>query len=217
MRFSKRAIRIFLVTFSTIAAMLAFQTAQAKSGEKMESNLTSIQFKKANGETTSLAEFKGKVALVVNVASKCGLTPQYEGLEKIYEQYRDKGFVVLGFPANEFMGQEPGTNEEIQTFCKTHYGVQFPVFQKIVVKGDSQHPLYKELTEAQPSATTKPLSGFAAKLKQSGLLGGKANDVMWNFEKFLISKDGKVVGRFAPDVFPTDEILTKAIEAQLAK
>jgi glutathione peroxidase len=148
------------------------------------------------GKPADLAEYKGKALLMVNVASKCGLTPQYEGLEKLHETYGSRGFEVLGFPCNQFMGQEPGTAEEIRDFCDTTYNVQFPLFEKIDVNGDQQHPLFAEL-EQQTDAD------------------GEAGDVKWNFEKFLVSPEGKVVGRFRPQVTPEDPALVEAIEAQL--
>ena len=148
------------------------------------------------GQPTDLSEYKGKALLMVNVASKCGLTPQYEGLEKLHEEYASRGFEVLGFPCNQFMGQEPGTADEIREFCDTNYHVQFPLFQKIDVNGAQQHPLYAEL-EQQADAD------------------GEAGDVKWNFEKFLVSAEGKVVGRFRPQVTPEDPALVEAIEAQL--
>lgn len=177
--------------------------------------VTGISVQKMNGQPTTLKEYQGQVALVVNVASKCGLTPQYAALEKIYQKYHNQGFTVLGFPANEFKGQEPGSNEEIQEFCQLNYGVTFPMFQKIIVKGEGQHPLYKELTRLQPKAETKALSGFAQKLKSAGLLGGNPQDIMWNFEKFLLNKKGEVVARFAPDVAPDDKLITDRIEQEL--
>jgi glutathione peroxidase len=148
------------------------------------------------GKPADLAEYKGKALLMVNVASKCGLTPQYEGLEKLHETYGSRGFEVLGFPCNQFMGQEPGTAEEIRDFCDSTYSVQFPLFEKIDVNGDQQHPLFAEL-EQQADAD------------------GEAGDVKWNFEKFLVSPDGNVVGRFRPQVTPEDPALVEAIEAQL--
>ena len=148
------------------------------------------------GQPTDLSEYKGKALLVVNVASKCGLTPQYEGLEKLHETYGPRGFEVLGFPCNQFMGQEPGTADEIREFCDTTYGVQFPIFEKIDVNGEQQHPIFAEL-EQQADAD------------------GEAGDVKWNFEKFLVAPDGSVVGRFRPQVAPEDPTLTAAIEAQL--
>jgi len=149
-----------------------------------------------DGSAADLSEFEGKALLVVNVASKCGLTPQYEGLQRLHEQYAARGFEVLGFPCNQFMGQEPGSAEEIREFCDTTYGVTFPLFEKIDVNGDQQHPIYAEL-EQQADAD------------------GEAGDVKWNFEKFLVAPDGKVVGRFRPQVTPEDPALVAAIEAQL--
>jgi len=148
------------------------------------------------GEESSLAPYRGKALLLVNVASKCGLTPQYEGLEKLQERYADRGFSVLGFPCNQFLGQEPGTAEEIQEFCSTTYGVTFPLFEKIDVNGANRNPVYAELTEV-PDAE------------------GQAGDVTWNFEKFLVSPGGEVVGRYRPQVEPEDPTLVGAIEAQL--
>ena len=148
------------------------------------------------GEPADLSQFKGKALLMVNVASKCGLTPQYEGLEQLHEKYGARGFEVLGFPCNQFMGQEPGTAEEIREFCDTNYHVQFPLFEKIDVNGANQHPLFAEL-EQVPDAD------------------GEAGDVKWNFEKFLVSPEGNVVGRFRPQVTPDDPALVEAIEAQL--
>lgn len=181
----------------------------------MESKLSQIEFNLANGKPTTLSDYGDKVIMLVNVASKCGLTPQYEGLEKIYEKYQDKGFLVIGFPANEFAAQEPGTNAEIQEFCKMNYGVKFPIAEKIVVKGEGQHPLYEVLVEEKPMSVKNADSGLEAKLKNHGLLSGKEGDVMWNFEKFLIGKDGNIVERFAPDVTPEDPMVIKAIENAL--
>lgn len=149
-----------------------------------------------DGSPSSIGEHKGKALLIVNVASRCGLTPQYAGLEKIHEQYADKGFSVLGFPCNQFMGQEPGTPEEIATFCGTTYGITFPLFEKIEVNGDGRHPVYDELTKVPDG-------------------DGYAGDIRWNFEKFLVSPEGEVVGRFNPTVTPEDPALVSAIEAQL--
>jgi glutathione peroxidase len=148
------------------------------------------------GSPADLSEFQGKALLVVNVASKCGLTPQYEGLQKLHDEYAARGFEVLGFPSNQFMGQEPGTAEEIREFCDTNYHVTFPIFEKIDVNGDQQHPIYAEL-------------------EQTADADGEAGDVKWNFEKFLVAPDGSVVGRFRPQVTPEDPALVAAIEAQL--
>ncbi len=148
------------------------------------------------GDDSSLAPYAGKARLLVNVGSKCGLTPQYEGLERLQKPYEDRGFSVLGFPCNQFMGQEPGTPEEIQQFCSTTYGVTFPLFEKIDVNGEDRHPLYGELTEVADA-------------------DGQAGDITWNFEKFLVAPSGEVVGRFRPQVEPEDPTLVSAIEAQL--
>ena len=180
------------------------------------SSIEQISVKTNDGTASSLGDHAGKVRLVVNVASKCGLTPQYEGLEKLYRTYKDKGFEVLGFPANEFGAQEPGTDAEIKDFCSTKYDVSFPLFSKIVVKGEGQHPLYGALTKAQPAATQLPGSDFKAKLEKYGVKMGNPDEIMWNFEKFLVDKKGDVVARFAPDVPPDAEIVTKAIETALA-
>lgn len=182
----------------------------------MNQSLYEIPLRRIDGTPTTLGEFQGKVLLAVNVASKCGLTPQYEALEKLYQSKREQGLVVLGFPANEFGAQEPGTNAEIQQFCTTNYGVQFPMFEKIVVKGEGIHPLYKALTEALPSAETFGDDGFAKKLADYGIPAGAPGEVLWNFEKFLIGRDGKVIGRFAPNIAPDHPQLVAAIDAALA-
>ncbi len=181
----------------------------------MDSKVSQIEFDLANGKPTTLSAFNAKAIMVVNVASKCGLTPQYEGLVKIYEKYKGQGFLVVGFPANEFAAQEPGTNEEIQQFCTGHYGVKFPVAAKLVVKGEGQHPLFELLTEEKPVATMKVGGTLEAKLREHGLLNGKAGDIMWNFEKFLLDGKGNVVGRFAPDITPEDPAILHAIENAL--
>ncbi|EYF07818.1 glutathione peroxidase [Chondromyces apiculatus] len=181
----------------------------------MKAALYEIPVRRIDHAETTLGEFEGKVLLIVNVASQCGLTPQYEGLEKLHERYRDRGLAVLGFPANEFGAQEPGTDEEIQQFCSTSYGVEFPMFEKIVVKGEGQHPLYAHLTHAIPKAEADAESGLRKTLEGYGLLSGEAHDILWNFEKFLVDREGKVVARFAPDVTPGDPRVTRAIEAAL--
>jgi glutathione peroxidase len=183
----------------------------------MAAGLYDIPVKRIDGSPASLAEQKGNVLLVVNVASKCGLTPQYTELEEIYETYRDRGFAVLGFPANEFAGQEPGSNSEIQQFCQTKFGVKFPMFEKIVVKGDGQHPLYQHLIEAKPNAQQNPKGTLRKTLDQHGLGPKNDTDIMWNFEKFLINRKGEVVARFAPDFAPKDPAITSAIESELSK
>ncbi|WP_093589197.1 glutathione peroxidase [Lentzea waywayandensis] len=148
------------------------------------------------GEPGDLSALRGKVTLVVNVASKCGLTPQYAGLERLQEKYGTEGFSVVGFPCNQFMGQEPGTSEEIATFCSTTYGVSFPLYEKIEVNGPGQHAVYQELTKHADA-------------------DGTAGDVQWNFEKFLVSRDGQVLARFRPRTEPEDASITEAIEAAL--
>jgi glutathione peroxidase len=171
------------------------------------------------GEPTSLADYSGKALLIVNVASKCGLTPQYTALEQLYQNYKDKGLVVLGFPANDFAGQEPGTNEEIATFCSTEYPVTFPLFAKIAVTGTETHPLYKELISEKPESV---LNGpWREGLEKYSAANGfpppnPAPGILWNFEKFLIDKDGKVAARFAPDMPPEDPRVTEAVEKVLA-
>jgi glutathione peroxidase len=183
----------------------------------VSSSIYDIPVKKITGEDTSLAEFKGKVLLIVNVASKCGLTPQYEGLEKVYEQLKGQGLVVAGFPANDFKAQEPGTNEEIQSFCTLNYGVQFPLFDKIAVVGDQKHPLYAALIAAQPKAVSLSEVPFREKLKGYGIESNPDPEILWNFEKFLVSRAGEVVERFAPDTQPDAPELVAAIKAELAK
>ncbi len=148
------------------------------------------------GGQFDLGQFKGKATLVVNVASKCGLTPQYAELEKLHERFADRGFSVIGVPCNQFGGQEPGSDEEIATFCSTTYGVTFPMTEKVDVNGDERHPLYEELTATSDAE-------------------GKAGDIQWNFEKFLISPEGEVVARFRPMTAPDDAEVVKAVEAAL--
>jgi glutathione peroxidase len=166
------------------------------------------------GTPASLADHAGEVLLVVNVASQCGLTPQYTALEQIYEQYRDRGFSVLGFPANNFGAQEPGTDEEIAEFCSTKFSVAFPMFSKISVVGEDQHPLYGALTAAAPRAAGDP-DAFRDRLKGFGMTPNNDPDILWNFEKFLVDRSGNVVARFAPTVTPDDPIVTGAIENAL--
>jgi len=167
------------------------------------------------GEATSLAAYAGSVLLVVNVASKCGLTPQYTALESLYEARKGDGLAVLGFPANNFGAQEPGTDEEIVEFCSTSYSVQFPMFSKISVVGDDQHPLYAALTAAAPRAEGDP-DAFRERLRGFGMTPNEDPDVLWNFEKFLVDRAGNVVARFAPTITPDDPIVTAAIDAALA-
>ena len=176
--------RLFLLC-AFLAAPLAFA----------QTSLYDIPLKDINGKETSLKAYQGKVMLIVNVASFCGNTPQYKGLEALYDKYKDKGLVVLGFPCNQFGKQEPGSNEEIKEFCTKNYNVTFPMFDKLEVKGPNQHPLYKEL-----SGKESPFPG----------------DVKWNFGKFLVGRDGKIAKRFEPGLKPEDAALVQAIEAALA-
>lgn len=178
--------------------------------------LQEIPLKTIKGDQATLGDHAGEVLLIVNTASKCGLTPQYAGLEAVHEKYRDRGFSVLGFPANDFGAQEPGTNEEIAEFCLSNFNIAFPMFAKIAVSGEERHPLYQALIDAQPEATARD-SAFREKLERYGIAPKAPGDVLWNFEKFLVSRDGKVVGRFTPDMTPDDTIITDAIEAELAK
>jgi glutathione peroxidase len=179
-------------------------------------SIRDIPLKSISGADTSLGDYAGKVLLVVNVASKCGLTPQYDALEKLYEDYRDRGLVVLGFPANDFGAQEPGTDEEIQQFCRTNFSVSFPMFAKIAVTGDAQHPLYRELTTAQPKAAGADGSAFRQKLEGYGIKPNPEPGVLWNFEKFLVNREGDIVARFAPDTTPDDPAIIERIEQELA-
>ncbi len=160
-----------------------------------DSNLYAIPLKDIDGKDTSLKTYAGKPLLIVNVASQCGFTPQYQGLEALYRKYKDQGFVVLGFPSNDFGGQEPGTNDEIKKFCSSKFDVTFPLFDKLHTKGAEQSPLYAALT-----GSTSPVPG----------------PVKWNFGKFLVSRDGKILSRYGSDVEPDSAELTKAIEAALA-
>ncbi|MET0362593.1 MAG: glutathione peroxidase [Sphingobium sp.] len=173
-----------------------------------------IALKTIKGEDASLNDYAGKVLLVVNVASKCGLTPQYEGLEKLYRDYRDRGLVVLGFPANDFKEQEPGSNDEIASFCTTNFGVDFPMFEKLVATGPDKHPLYAKLTEAMPEKYGDAQQ-WRDRLKGFGIDATEDPEVLWNFEKFLIDRSGNVVGRFSPQIAPEDPALVSAIEAAL--
>jgi glutathione peroxidase len=182
----------------------------------MVDSLAAIPLTRIDGGSDSLANHAGHVLLVVNVASKCGLTPQYAGLEKLYEQYKDKGLEVLGFPANDFGAQEPGSHEEIAEFCSANYGVTFPMFAKADVTGPDKQPLYAALTSEMP-AKQGDAAGWREKLRGYGMTPTEDPEVLWNFEKFLIGRDGKVAARFSPAVAPEDAELVSAIEAELAK
>jgi glutathione peroxidase len=166
-----------------------------ESGDKMNS-VYDFTLKDIDRKQVSLGQYRGKVLLIVNVASRCGFTPQYTGLQSLYSKYQDRGFVILGFPANNFLGQEPGSEEEIKTFCSTKYNVTFPLFSKISVEGDDIHPLYKFLT----SKETNPDFG---------------GDIKWNFSKFLVDRSGKIIARFEPAVKPESEPVVQAIEKAL--
>lgn len=185
-------LKITTITVIIVLVSLLFLDGAANSGEK---NKTIFDFavKDIDGKDVALSQYRGKVILLVNVASKCGYTSQYDGLQKIYAEYKDLGFVVLGFPANNFNGQEPGTNEEIKEFCQLNYGVEFPMFSKISVKGEDIHPLYKYLISEEAS-------------------GRYAGEITWNFNKFLVNRSGKVIGRFASKDKPESEKVTSAIE-----
>lgn len=179
------------------------------------STLYDIPVRLIDGTATTLAPFRGEVLLIVNVASKCGLTPQYEGLEKLYQQKKAQGLQVLGFPANNFAGQEPGTDAEISGFCSLNYDVHFPLFSKLSVKGEDRHPLYAELTAAQPEAIGD--GPLRERLAGMGIADGQPGDVLWNFEKFLVNREGRVVARFAPDLTADEPRLLAAIEAELGR
>lgn len=179
----------------SVILMLCLATTAFAAGAKSIYNFT---MKSIDGQPTSLKHFKGKVVMVVNVASKCGYTPQYAGLEALYEKYKDRGFVIVGVPANNFAQQEPGTNEEIKKFCSTKYNVTFPMMAKVSVKGDDQTPLYQYLT----STSDDPQFG---------------GDIKWNFTKFLVGRDGKLVARFEPAVKPDSPEVSAAIESALGQ
>lgn len=174
-----------------------------------------IALQRIDGSATTLADYSGKVLLVVNVASKCGLTPQYAGLEQLYQRLKGKGLEVLGFPCNDFGAQEPGSESEIAAFCSMNYGVSFPMFSKINANSSPRHPLYAALIEAQPKARSSEDGKLQQTLAKRGLLPKQPTDVTWNFEKFLIGRDGQVLARFAPDVVPDASELVAAIESAL--
>lgn len=169
----------------------------------------------SNGAEIDFSQFQGKVLLVVNTASKCGFTPQFDGLEKLNEQYRDKGLVIIGFPCNQFAEQDPGTDGEIESFCRVNYGVTFQIMKKIDVNGDEEHPIFTFLKEQAPTEEYKGLKAKAAHtmLKKISKSYKKENDILWNFTKFLISRDGKTIKRFAPTEEP--EAFEKEIQAML--
>jgi glutathione peroxidase len=187
----------FLILLLLFAGSVSVGAEKAADGTTAAS-VYDFTLKDINGKDVSLSSYRGKVLMLVNVASKCGLTVQYEGLQKLYETYGDRGLVVLGFPANDFAGQEPGTNEEILEFCATRYSVKFPMFSKISVKGEETHPLFQWLTDER---TNGPFAG----------------EIAWNFNKFLVDRNGKVIKRFEPKVVPDSPEVTQAIEAALAQ
>jgi len=186
--------KIIIILVLGLVSMVVWASPAGSGGGGV--SIYDFKMKDIDGKEISLEMFKGKVVLVVNVASKCGLTQQYEGLQKIYSKYKDRGFMILGFPANNFKGQEPGTDAEIKAFCSIKFGVAFPMFSRISVLGENMHPLYRYLTGVE----TNP---------------GFSGDIRWNFDKFLFSKDGKPVGRFHPKAKPESEEVIRAIEKEL--
>jgi glutathione peroxidase len=182
-----------IVIAGILGVLFSFSPISALTGAK---SIYDFEMKNIDGKPVPLSQFKGKVILIVNVASKCGFTPQYKGLQEIYNKYKDRGFVILGFPANNFREQEPGTNEQIKEFCTTNYGVEFPMFAKISVLGDDIHPLYRFLTQKKNDPTA-------------------SGDIRWNFDKFLVDRKGTIINRFQPKTTPTDPGLIEAIEKAL--
>lgn len=187
-----------MIKYFVMISILLFSLtlAQSKNGNEMPNNIHDAIVTNMNGEEVKLSDYDGKVLLIVNVASKCGYTPQYEGLQVLYERYKGEGFEILAFPCNDFGGQEPGTNEEIQEFCSTTFGVTFPLFDKIKVLGDEKEPLYEQLIN---NPTTEQ------------------GDIKWNFEKFLIAKNGNVVARYRSGVEPMGDEIVGAVEEELQK
>lgn len=180
----------------SLSLLIILSMVTVTAGDKTAESVYEFKLTNIDGKETPLSEFQGKVLLIVNTASECGFTPQYEGLQATHEEYSDDGLVVMGFPANNFGGQEPGTDDEIKKFCKVNYGVSFPMFSKISVKGDDQHPLFTYLTSAENPDFT--------------------GEIKWNFEKFLINKQGKLIHRFRSDVKPQSDEIKKAIEKELS-
>lgn len=182
----------------------------------MQNTILDTEVTTIDGEVTSLQPYSGNVLLIVNVASKCGLTPQYEQLENLQKTWHQQGFSVLGFPCNQFLGQEPGSEEEIKTYCSTTWGVTFPMFSKIDVNGEGRHPLYQKLIDAAPTAVAPADSGFYERMASKGRAPLYPDDILWNFEKFLVGRDGKVLQRFSPEMTPEDPILVQTIKQALA-
>lgn len=183
----------------------------------MQHDILNTEVTTIDGEKLTLSRFKGQVLLIVNVASKCGLTPQYEQLEALQRKYAQQGFSVLGFPCNQFLGQEPGSEEDIKTFCSTTYGVTFPMFSKIDVNGEHRHALYQKLVSAAPVALAPQGSGFYERMASKGRGPQQPGDILWNFEKFLLGRDGEILQRFSPDMTPEDATLTETLRQALAK
>ncbi|MCX6158855.1 MAG: glutathione peroxidase [Ignavibacteriae bacterium] len=191
-KMTKRILLLLVITAFAVTSYACSKRTETTTKTSDPINVSDVKVKTMDGQEKSISDFKGKVLLIVNVASKCGYTPQYEGLEKIYEKYKDKGLEILAFPCNDFGGQEPGTNEEIQSFCKSTYNVTFPLFDKVKVLGGDKAPLYSKLIGYEP-----------------------AGDISWNFEKFLIDKNGNVVGRYKSKVKPESDEFMAAIEKLL--
>jgi glutathione peroxidase len=181
----------------------------------MSDKIYDVPVRRIDGTAATLAEYRGRVMLIVNVASKCGLTPQYAGLQTLHGNYAQRGLAVLGFPCNDFAAQEPGTEGDIATFCDTTFGVTFPLFSKVSINSAPRHALYKQLIAAQPEARTNSGGALKEMLAKHGLLPKQPSDVLWNFEKFLVGRDGRVRSRFAPDIAPDDANLVSEIEAAL--
>jgi glutathione peroxidase len=196
LRWIVRCIPVFGIALA-VSIGLGKDIVKEPTDKPVENGPLQFTVKDIDGKEQSLADYKGKVVLIVNVASKCGNTPQYKGLEALYEKYKDKGLVIIGFPANNFGGQEPGTNDQIKEFCSSKYNVAFPMMSKISVKGDDKAPLYKYLTEKETA-------------------GDFAGDVEWNFGKFLVDRNGALIGRFNPRTKPEEAVVTGAIEKALA-
>lgn len=193
----KKLMTIMLMGFLGLSFANRAARSNDQTGDEKMKSIYDFTVKDIDGKDQKLEQYKGKAIMIVNVASRCGFTPQYAGLQKIYQQYRDKGLVILGFPANNFLGQEPGSNEEIKQFCSVNYQVTFPMFSKISVKGKDIAPLYKYLTEKE----TNPKF---------------AGDISWNFNKFLIDRQGKIIARFGSRTTPEDAEVIRAIEQTLA-
>ena len=191
-----KVLLFFMILFASFNIACSLEKEEANMSQNTDSPIYKFKIKDIDGDEQTLADYKGKVLLIVNVASKCGFTPQYTGLQNLYEKYADKGFIVLGFPANNFGQQEPGSNAEIKEFCSTKFHVTFPMFSKISVKGDDIHPLYKYLTG---TATDPQFAG----------------EVTWNFNKFLIDRNGNIVARFDSGDTPESEKVVEAIQQQL--